>query len=571
MSDNGGGQSPHRGKVKMSTSKFLYGIHEPGGEHILSGRGWVVFTELVSEGGKDYRRYADQGLGVIVRLNHSYGNGTLPPPSQYAQYAQDVATLVRNSRGCKIWIIGNEPNHHQEGAIAFDDYTDGFNQAANAIRRVQPDAIVCIAAVAPWNMDAGDWLFYFAQLVRLCNCDGITLHTYTHGVDPALVYSDEKMQSHPDRYYHFKAYRDFMSAIPGNKRHLPVYITETDQDVPWANVNSGWVRNAYAEINWWNEQPGNQQIRALVLYRWPNFDKWGFCDLAGVHDDLRAAVALGYQWREAQPQVLPAPADWHGYVTASPFLRLRAGPNTTSNVLAEIDTAEKVVVIGEQPDWLQVNYGGLGGWVSAKWVSRAKPTINNESTQDQRAAIITKLAAEYGVDERVAKAVIKIESGGSGFRNGRLIMRFEPHVFKARFSALFQEHFQMGDPAWNGDGHRVNVGGEWKTFHGNQDMEYQAQLIAADIAERAAFEAASYGAGQIMGFNHAACGYSSARVMAHEFQQSEEAQLRAMFQYFKHSGALACLVAGDLLGFAKIYNGPGQAQFYANKIREAMR
>jgi len=368
----------------MSTSKFLYGIHDPGGEHILGGRGWVVFTELVSEGGKDYRRYADQGLGVIVRLNHSYGNGTLPPPSQYAQYAQDVANLARNSRGCKIWIIGNEPNHHQEGAIAFDDYTDGFNQAANAIRRVQPDAIVCIAAVAPWNMDAGDWLFYFAQLVRLCNCDGITLHTYTHGVDPALVYSDEKMQSHPDRYYHFKAYRDFMSAIPGNKRHLPVYITETDQDVPWANVNSGWVRNAYAEINWWNEQPGNQQIRALVLYRWPNFDKWGFCDLAGVHDDLRAAVALGYQWREAQPQVLPAPADWHGYVTASPFLRLRAGPNTTSNVLAEIDTAEKVVVIGEQPDWLQVNYGGLGGWVSAKWVSRAKPTINNESTQDQR-------------------------------------------------------------------------------------------------------------------------------------------------------------------------------------------
>jgi hypothetical protein len=59
--------------------------------------------------------------------------------------------------------------------------------------------------------------------------------------------------------------------------------------------------------------------------------------------------------------------------------------------------------------------------------------------------------------------------------------------------------------------------------------------------------------------------------MAHEFQQSEEAQLRAMFQYFRHSGALACLVAGDLLGFAKIYNGPGQAQFYANKIREAMR
>ena len=63
----------------MSTSRFLYGIHDPGGEHLLGGRGWVLFTELVSEGGKDYSRYADQGLGVIVRLNHAYGP-TLPGP-----------------------------------------------------------------------------------------------------------------------------------------------------------------------------------------------------------------------------------------------------------------------------------------------------------------------------------------------------------------------------------------------------------------------------------------------------------------------------------------------------------
>ena len=290
---------------------------------------------------------------------------------------------MRNSRGCTTWIIGNEPNHHQEGAIPFDDYVDGFNQAANAIKRVQPNATVCIAAVAPWNMDAGDWLFYFAQLVRLCHCDGITLHTYTHGTDPALVHSDEKMQSHPNRHYHFKAYRDFMTAIPANKRHLPVYITETDQDDPWANVNSGWIQNAYGEINWWNQQPGNQQIRALIIYRWPNHDKWGFRDKAGVHDDLRAAVAQGHQWRDVQPQVRPAP-QWTGYVTASPFLRLRAEPNTISSVLAQIDTGEQVVITDRRGDWLAATYGALSGWVSAQWVSESKPTINGGSTVDQR-------------------------------------------------------------------------------------------------------------------------------------------------------------------------------------------
>lgn len=51
----------------MSTSRFLYGIHDPGGEHLLGGRGWIVFTETVDSQPGDYRRYVDQGLGVIVR------------------------------------------------------------------------------------------------------------------------------------------------------------------------------------------------------------------------------------------------------------------------------------------------------------------------------------------------------------------------------------------------------------------------------------------------------------------------------------------------------------------------
>jgi hypothetical protein len=103
-----------------------------------------------------------------------------------------------------------------------------------------------------------------------------------------------------------------------------------------------------------------------------------------AHDDLRAAVALVYQWREAQSQVLPAPEQWTGYVTGSPFLRLRTEPNTNSNVLAEVVTGEKVTVAGQRDGWLQVTYGALTGWMLATWVSRAKPTINNESTQDQR-------------------------------------------------------------------------------------------------------------------------------------------------------------------------------------------
>ena len=77
-----------------------------------------------------------------------------------------------------------------------------------------------------------------------------------------------------DRHYEFRAYQDFMHAIPADMRHLPVYITETDQDVSWLNQNIGWVQRAYGEIDYWNRQPGNQQIRSLVLYRWPKIDRW---------------------------------------------------------------------------------------------------------------------------------------------------------------------------------------------------------------------------------------------------------------------------------------------------------
>ena len=77
-----------------------------------------------------------------------------------------------------------------------------------------------------------------------------------------------------NRYFNFQAYRNFMDAVPPAMRSLPVYITETDQDVPWLDQNNGWVRAAYAEIDRWNQQANAQQIRALVLYRWPPFDKW---------------------------------------------------------------------------------------------------------------------------------------------------------------------------------------------------------------------------------------------------------------------------------------------------------
>src|SRR5690242_1842391 len=104
-------------------SEYIFGIHEPGGEHLMlaAGRpGWVLFTEAIGHDpddrtGIDFTTFSSQGLGVICRLNNGYEpDGTIPHSSQYEDFARRVANFVAVSRGCKIWMIGNEMNYAVE-------------------------------------------------------------------------------------------------------------------------------------------------------------------------------------------------------------------------------------------------------------------------------------------------------------------------------------------------------------------------------------------------------------------------------------------------------------------------
>ncbi|OUC07432.1 hypothetical protein RY27_14955, partial [Litorilinea aerophila] len=183
----------------------------------------------------------------------------IPHSSLYEQFAQRVANFVATSRGCKIWIIGNEmnyaverpgiqidwsrhptihgptpeesdpmrrglpvrfnalPDHSTEirttrGAIIDPGeiitpelYARCYRLCREAIHRVpgHEDDQVLVGAVAPWNTQTiygdnpnGDWVQYFRDILTLLGpdgCDGFTLHTYTHGPDPALIVSDEKL------------------------------------------------------------------------------------------------------------------------------------------------------------------------------------------------------------------------------------------------------------------------------------------------------------------------------------------------------------------------------------------
>ncbi|MBN1582147.1 MAG: N-acetylmuramoyl-L-alanine amidase [Anaerolineae bacterium] len=311
--------------------RYIFGIHEtsehePGEKPMIEmgKHGWIVFTHEVHDDptdlrGHDYRRWSEQGFGIIARLNNGYnGAGAIPRPDRYQAFAARCGNFVQGSSGCGIWIIGNEMNlpderpggPAKENQITPQMYAECFKLCRDAIhsRPGHESDKVIVGAVAPWNDETrypgnenGDWLLYFRHILQLLRgqCDGIALHTYTHGADPALVFSRKTMDGAFTKYhYNFFAYRDFMQAIPTHMRYLPVYITETDQIVAWQNVNQGWVQNAYREIARWNDTPGNQQIRCLVLYRWPNLpnDIWGIKGKGKVLDDWREAMKNEYVW-----------------------------------------------------------------------------------------------------------------------------------------------------------------------------------------------------------------------------------------------------------------------------------
>ena len=151
-------------------SPYIFGIHEPGGEHHMAEKGkkgWILFTEGIGRNpaemnGEDFRPWADQGYGVIVRINHGYGptTGTLPYDYHYDDFAQRVANYVQNSPGAHLWIIGNETNlpgewpryDGPEQQITVDRYVSCFIKCRSRIKALPGHAgdQVIPAPAATW-------------------------------------------------------------------------------------------------------------------------------------------------------------------------------------------------------------------------------------------------------------------------------------------------------------------------------------------------------------------------------------------------------------------------------------
>ena len=182
----------------------------------------------------------------------------------------------------------------------------------------------------------------------------------------------------------------------------------------------------------------------------------------------------------------------------------------------------------------------------------------------------------WDIDPDYIRALLRVESGGAGFKDGRLIIRFEAHVFDSIASQddLYDRVLKYNlDVPWTEQYWRPDRTADWIPLHVSQDYEWQALQFFRTIDDSAALRSTSMGAGQVMGFNHGNLGYASVQEMMDAFSDPETGeldQIAGVFAYLYRVGAVTALQGANWTRVAALYNGSGQVGFYAGLFMNAL-
>ncbi|MCY7408500.1 MAG: N-acetylmuramidase family protein, partial [Alkalinema sp. CAN_BIN05] len=182
----------------------------------------------------------------------------------------------------------------------------------------------------------------------------------------------------------------------------------------------------------------------------------------------------------------------------------------------------------------------------------APPKLSMSDYQAVATAIRCEVAA--------VRAVVSVEAAGSGFYNdGRPKILFEAHWFGDLTDSDYDDDYpSISSPVWNRDLYIGGVG-EWDRLY-----------LACTLDRAAAMKSASWGLGQVMGFNHKAAGYADVETFVRDMHLSEGKQLMAMFNFIKTNGLDRALIRRDWATFARGYNGESyRANAYDEKLADA--
>jgi hypothetical protein len=182
-------------------------------------------------------------------------------------------------------------------------------------------------------------------------------------------------------------------------------------------------------------------------------------------------------------------------------------------------------------------------------------------------------ARELGCSVAQIKAVFEVEASGSGwftdvrgdilaldgpggFIDGANLPKilFEAHIFDRETRGRFRaSHPNLSSARWN---KALYVGGQG---------EYARLHRAMQLDRVAALRSASWGAPQIMGFNHELAGFSTVEAFVEAMKTGIRAHLMAFVAYVKNSGLADELrqittFHASARPFARAYNGPAYAK-----------
>lgn len=212
---------------------------------------------------------------------------------------------------------------------------------------------------------------------------------------------------------------------------------------------------------------------------------------------------------------------------------------------------------GQYASALQRAYAGLtppgsDGYVDSLVAGSRDPLTRSD---------FEEVARTLGCEVEAVQAVVEVESGSLGAfaANGKPIILFEPHIFSRRTNRQFDaSHPTISYRSWDSSKYPRTQDGRW------------AQLREAyALAPQDAIASASYGLFQIMGFNHAACGFPDPKSFVTDMCRSQAHQLRAFAAFVRTNNLADELQRKDWEGFAAGYNGSGQVERYSRLMREA--
>ena len=151
-------------------------------------------------------------------------------------------------------------------------------------------------------------------------------------------------------------------------------------------------------------------------------------------------------------------------------------------------------------------------------------------------------ADSMGIAPELVQTVAKVESQGdlSSFL-------FEPHVFSRLTNHKYDAtHPDISYPKW-----------DRKRYPKRKEDRLTQFGKAVYLEPNKAYESASWGLFQIMGFNYKIAGYTSAISMSTELQNSVEANINAFGSVVRTMGLIDTLRNKEWEKFARVYNGPG--------------